>query len=226
MRRTALLLTALGLATTALAQEALPSFVGPPPPQLPATVSRDAEGRVTVRAVRLTAPLKVDGTLDEEIYRTITPISDFVQTEPRPGAAATEKTEAWISFDDRNVYVSVRASESQPEKMIVNEMRRDGGSVVQNENFGFALDTFYDHRNSFLFSFNPIGGRQDGQNSNEGQFNIDWNGIWTLSVHRVEGAGRVKPLCPSSRCAIDPVAARCGESSCDGSVDGRMSSRF
>ena len=163
------------------------TFDGAAPPELPATVSRDAEGHVTVRAVRLAEPLTIDGNLDEALYQTITPISDFVQAEPRPGTVATEKTEAWISFDDENVYVSVRASESQPERMIVNEMRRDGNSILQNENFGFAFDTFYDRRNSLNFNFNPIGGRQDGQNSNEGQYNGDWNPIWRVSVHRVPG---------------------------------------
>ena len=80
------------LAWPAGAQE-LPAYGGPPPPTLPETVSRDADGRVTVRAVRLTAPLRIDGQLDEAIYRTLTPTSDFIQLEPQPGAPAAEKTE-------------------------------------------------------------------------------------------------------------------------------------
>ena len=41
------------------------AFDGPPAPVAPAVVSRDADGRVTVRAVRLAAPLRIDGALDE-----------------------------------------------------------------------------------------------------------------------------------------------------------------
>jgi hypothetical protein len=82
------------------------------------------------------------------------------------------------------VYVAVRAFESQPERMVVNEMRRDGNNMFQNEHFGFALDTFYDRRNSSNFYINPISGRIDGQNSNEGQWNADWNPIWTFAVRR------------------------------------------
>ena len=115
-------------------------FDGAAPPRLPETVSRDGNGRTTVRAIRLTAPLRLDGNLDEDLYRTTTPISDFIQSEPERGAAATEKTEVWIAFDDQNIYVSMRASESQPERMIVNEMRRDSFSIAQNENFQFAFD--------------------------------------------------------------------------------------
>ncbi len=161
------------------------SYDGPPPPALPKTMVRDADGKTTVRAVRVSAPMQIDGQLDEALYRSVTPISDFIQSEPTAGEPATEKTEVWISFDDENFYVSMRASESQPERMVVNEMRRDNGQVQQNENFAFALDTFYDRRNSFNFMLNPIGGRQDGQNNNEGtSYNGDWNPIWRFAVRR------------------------------------------
>ncbi len=161
-------------------------YDGPPPPSPPATVVRDGDGKTTVRAVRVSAPLRIDGVLDEPLYSEVTPISEFIQAEPQHGAPATELTHVWISFDDENVYVSVRAWESQPERMIVNEMRRDSNQVQQNENFGWAFDTFYDRRNSFNFQFNPIGGRRDGQNINEGaNYNGDWNPIWDFKVRRV-----------------------------------------
>ena len=162
------------------------AYDGPPPPSLPATVVRDGDGKTTVRAVRVSAPLRIDGVLDEPIYSEVTPISEFIQAEPQHGAPATERTHVWISFDEDNVYVSMRAWESQPERMIVNEMRRDSNQVLQNEVFGVALDTFYDRRNSFNFHFNPIGGRRDGQNINEGaNYNGDWNPVWDFAVRRV-----------------------------------------
>jgi hypothetical protein len=159
-------------------------YDGPPPPELPATVVRDETGRTTVRAVTLTEPLRLDGQLDEALYTSVTPVSDFIQAEPVAGQPATERTEVWISYDRDNVYVSLRAFESQPDRMIVNDMRRDGGSIGQNESFGIALDTFYDRRNSVNFNFNAIGGRSDGQNTNEGNWNGDYNPIWELAVRR------------------------------------------
>ena len=56
-------------------------------------------------------------------------MSDFVQAEPRSGEPGTEKTEIWIAFDNDNVYMAVRAAESQPERMVVNEMRRDSNQI-------------------------------------------------------------------------------------------------
>src|SRR5215216_6438727 len=55
-----------------LADVALPAgFAGAVPPTLPATVARDEEGRTTVRIVRLSAPLRIDGRLDEDLYRHV-----------------------------------------------------------------------------------------------------------------------------------------------------------
>src|SRR5262245_56562913 len=99
----ALATSAAGSAPATLALPA--NFAGPQPPELPDTIARDEAGRVTVRAVRLTEPFHLDGRLDEAVYREIHPASDFVQTEPKEGAAATEKTEMWVVYDNENVYI-------------------------------------------------------------------------------------------------------------------------
>ena len=52
---------------------------GPPAPIPPAVITRDAAThRATIRAVRISTPLKVDGRLDDEVYTRVEPISDFV----------------------------------------------------------------------------------------------------------------------------------------------------
>jgi TolB-like protein len=160
----------------------------PPPPIPPATASRNAAGQVTVRAVRLTGDITLDGVLDEEHYRTVESISDFIQIEPAAGEPATEKTEVWLAFDNTNFYISARAWHSAPEsEWIANEMRRDSFTLLNNENISFLLDTFYDRRNGVLISVNPIGGRMDGQVTNERDYNGDWNPIWDVRTGRFEG---------------------------------------
>ena len=111
---------------------------GPPPPVAPATSARDAAGRLTIRAVRLTTPLRVDGNLDEAVYRDVPPVSDFIQVDPQAGAPATQKTEIWVFYDDNNVYAVVRAHEANLEGMVANEMRRDALVLTQNEYVNFA----------------------------------------------------------------------------------------
>src|SRR6266446_2174867 len=123
-------------ASSAASSTELPAgYTGPAPPLAPQVIARSADGsRATLRAVRLTSPLKIDGKLDEEVYATVPSISDFIQQEPQEGAPATEKTEIWIFFDNENFYLVARCWDSHPEREIATEMRRDGGRVPRNEN--------------------------------------------------------------------------------------------
>ena len=171
-------------------------FDGPPPPVAPEVITRDERHRATVRAVRLTAPLVLDGRLDEAAYTRVLPMSDFIQQEPQEGSPATEKTEAWMFFDDDRVYVSFRCWESEPERMIVNEMRRDNFNVYQNDHVAFVIDTFYDRRNGLEFLVNPVGGRMDGQITDERLYNGDWNPIWDVAVGRFDGGWTLETAIP------------------------------
>ena len=170
---------------------------GPSPPQPPAVISRDAAGRATVRAVRLAAPLQVDGTLDEPVYQEVPAVSGFIQMEPVQGAPATEKTEMWVLFDRDHIYLTGRCWDSAPEsEWVVNEMRRDSMSNYQNENITFLLDTFYDRRNAVYLMVNPIGGRMDAQVTDERDYNGDWNPIWEVETGRFEGGWTFEAAVP------------------------------
>ena len=167
------------------------------PPLAPATVTRDESGRVTVRAVRLLNPLRLDGALDEALYKDVLPISDFIQMEPRAGEPATEKTEIWLSFDGDNVYISAKAWDSQMDTLIATDMRRDSNVAWQgNDIVSFAFDTFFDKRNALSFTVNPIGSRSDGQVVNERQYSQDWNPVWDLKTGRFDGGWTFEAALP------------------------------
>src|SRR4029078_1979387 len=162
---------AFALAMPAVAQQALVPAGEP-------VMTRDRDGHATVRAVRLTPPLRIDGRLDEDIYRTIPPITDFIQTLPKNNGEPTERTEAWVMFDGEYIYAAARCWDSAPpDKWTANEMRRDANQIRQNDHFGFMLDTFHDRRNGYVFYANPLGGRIDLAETDEGNSNSDWNPV-------------------------------------------------
>ena len=175
----------------------LPQAVdGPPPPVEPEVITRDALNRATVRAVRLITPLALDGQLDEAVYTRVPAMSDFIQQEPLEGSPATERTDVWMFFDDERVYLSFRCWESEPDRLIVNEMRRDNFGVYQNDHIAFVLDTFYDRRNGMEFLVNPVGGRMDGQITNERLYNGDWNPVWDVAVGQFDGGWTLETAIP------------------------------
>ncbi len=181
---------------------------GPTPPAPPAVETRDGDTRVTIRAVRLTEPLRIDGQLDETHYHDVQPISGFVQLEPDAGAPATEKTELWIAFDDDTLYITFRCWDSQPEsRWLVNEMRRDHGNIPNNENVAFWFDTFYDQRNASVFEISPLGGIWDAQLVN-GRNNVDWNPVWARRTGRFEGGWTAEIGIPFKSLRYKPGASQ------------------
>jgi hypothetical protein len=163
----------------------------------PAADPPRARQELTIRAVRLSEALRLDGVLDEALYSSEAPITDFLQTEPDEGRPATERTEVWVSFDRDNVYVSFRCFESDASRLVANEMRRDSNAIWQgNDLVGFIFDTFHDRRNAVLFTANAIGGRQDGQVTNERQWNGDWNPVWEVRTGWFDGGWTVEAAIP------------------------------
>lgn len=160
----------------------------PPAPVAPEVIARGENGRVVVRATRLTTPLRIDGRLDDEVYTTVKSFGDFIQSVPALGQPSSERTEAWIFFDDNFFYLAGRMHESvPPEQWTANELRRDTSQLRNNDLFGILIDTFHDKRNGFHFYVNPMGGFADQIITDEGNPNTDWNPVWQVRTGRFPG---------------------------------------
>ena len=169
---------------------------GPPAPVAPDVFIRDDQGRVTMRPTRLATPLVLDGRLDEDIYRRVSPVGNFVQQEPNEGQLATEQTEVWLWFDDDNIYIAARCWHSEPDRIVANEMKRDSYNMFGNEVFGVVIDPFYDRRNGYLFLTNALGGLFDATITNERSPNIDWNTVWDVQTDRFAGGWTLEMAIP------------------------------
>jgi hypothetical protein len=153
--------------------------------------------RAIIRAVKVAQPLRVDGALDESIYREVPPLAPYTQVEPEAGAVATERTETWVAFDQENVYVAFRVWDTQMDRLVATEMRRDNGNIWSgNDIIVFIFDTFDDRRSSVSFTVNALGGRSDGQVINERQYNADWNPVWDLKTGRFDGGWTLEAALP------------------------------
>jgi hypothetical protein len=199
--RTVVLLAALHApAATAAAQQLHGGGIaidGPPPPVAPETITRDIAGKATVRAIKLSEPLRLDGELDEGVYTTNPPFGGFIQVVPKAGAPSSERTDVWVMFDATSMYVAARCWDSAPpDKWVANELRRDTNQLRQNDTFGVMFDTFYDRRSGFMFYTNPLGALADYSVVDEGQSNTDWNPVWDVRTGRFEGGWTVEMAIP------------------------------
>ena len=170
---------------------------GPAPPLPPEVVSRDDQRRTTIRAIKLSEGIRLDGVLDEPVYDTVAAITGFIQLMPDEGAPATEQTEAWVVFDTTNIYVGARVWDSAPpSEWVANEMRRDTTQLRDNDAFWVVFDTFYDRRNGVTFYTNTLGALGDFAITNEGNPNSDWNPVWDVRTGRFDGGWTVEMEIP------------------------------
>ena len=179
----------------------------PEPPVAPATVARDATAAWRCGPCASRRPLQVDGRLDEAVYATVAAVSDLRQQDPQEGEPATEKTEFWVFFDrDRALRVGALLGKRHGRHGRQRDAARHN-NIFQDDHVAFLLDTFHDRRNGVEFAINAIGGRWDGQISNESQINADWNPVYDLGVGRFEGGWSVELAIPFKSLRYGPGRA-------------------
>ena len=117
-------------------------------------------GRPTVRPPRTEERPRIDGRLDDAIWRDAIHITEFVQQSPVEGAPATEDTDVWIAYDSQNFYLAVHAHYADPDLMRANRIDRD--QAFEDDNIAVYFDTFLDQQRAYRFSVNGYGVQGDG----------------------------------------------------------------
>jgi hypothetical protein len=148
-----------------------------------ASEDNDAERR-TIAAARLAdgERIALDGRLDEGVWRRAVPAADFIQIDPNNGKPATEPTEVRIAFDRESLYIGVTCFDSEPDRWLGYETRRDQ-FLASDDRFMWTIDTFLDARSGYFFEMNPSGLMADSLFGVNGD-NRAWDGIWNARVHR------------------------------------------
>ena len=115
------------------------------------------------------APALVDFLTMEplgEVAPQMSRVSGFVQRDPHDGAPVSQRTEAYLGYDEKNLYV-VFVCFDQPGKVRAHQARRE--DVQDDDNVEIMLDTFRDRRRAYAFQINPLG--------------VQWDAIWTEAPH-------------------------------------------
>jgi hypothetical protein len=124
--------------------------------------------------------IALDGRLDEAVWQRALPAKDFVQIDPQNGQPATEATEVRIAISADAFYMGVRAYDSEPDKWLGYQRRRDE-FLPADDRFMWRIDTFLDERSGYFFEMNPSGLMADAVFGVNGM-NRAWDGIWDARV--------------------------------------------
>src|SRR5262245_22096970 len=159
-----------------------------------AAKSSDGKRAHRIQILRISEAIKIDGHLDEPAWAQADAATDFREESPTEGAPASEKTEVRVLHDSKNVYIGIRAFDSEPAKINARDLVRDS-TFDTDERIEIILDTYHDRRNGFRFAVNPFGTQQDALITDDGKdINLSWCGSW-ISAARIDAQGNVAKTC-------------------------------
>lgn len=114
-------------------------------------------------------------------------VESFTQRDPHDGEPATRKTAAYLSHDDRNLYV-VFECEADPKALRARLSKRD--AVFADETVNVMLDTFHDRRRAYMFFANPLGVQLDGVTTEGQADDYTFDTVWH-SEGRITATGYI-----------------------------------
>ncbi len=142
--------------------------------------------------IRAASAVKVDGVLDEPAWAQATRIPVDNEWFPGDNVPAPVKTDAFITYDDRNLYIAFHAYDPNPSQIRAHLMDRDQtDTLVQDDHVVVLIDSFDDERRAVEFRVNPLGVQADGIFSEvDGIEDFSWDAIWA-SAGRITADGYI-----------------------------------
>jgi len=120
-----------------------------------------AEPSVTI--IKTSEKIVIDGSLDEDVWKQATPITNLIRFIPTDGGAPAGTTEIRMIQDEDTLYFSMIVRDSETPIQARVSPRED---VNDDDQIGIYIDTIGDGRTGYIFYINPIGIQQDMRYSN------------------------------------------------------------
>jgi Domain of unknown function (DUF5916) len=110
-------------------------------------------------------------------------VTDFRQYIPGDGNPASEPTTAYLSYDDKNLYI-VFVCHDEPGQVRAHLSPRE--ILDQDDGVAVYLDTFHDHQRAYFFFSNPLGIQEDAIYTEGQGLDTSFDTLWYTQ-------GRVTP---------------------------------
>jgi len=139
----------------------------------------------TVNAVRVTIPPRIDGVLDDDVWTSAEPASDFIQRDPEEGKPGSERTEIRVLYDDEALYFGCMFYDAEPQKIVARLTRRD--NEIESDRASIRIDSYHDHQTAFEFTFNAAGVKVDILQFDDAQKEDEsWDPVWDVQTRIME----------------------------------------
>lgn len=150
------------------------------------TTKSIAQDKKNMVATRITTPPKIDGVLDDDIWKTLPTHGDFNMYEPgNEGTIAPEyRTEVKMAYDDKAIYVAAYMFDPDAQS-ILNQFSQRDEVFVQADHFSIALNTYNDGINETHFFVTSAGTIGDAKAVNN-RFDFEYNVVFECKISKDE----------------------------------------
>ena len=131
------------------------------------------------------APL-IDGNLSDSIWSSVDWGSDFIEVDPDENTPPSVQTKFKILYDQKHLYIALKALDPEPATITNRLSRRDG---FVGDRINVLIDSYHDLRTGFLFTVTAAGVRGDEFITDNGNtVDESWNPIWSTKA-LIDGEG-------------------------------------
>ncbi len=124
----------------------------------------------------LTEAAKIDGRLDEEVWKRAAMFTSFKTFKPDYGKTGSEKTVAYLYSDHHNFYFAAKCYQKNAGEIKASVTKRD--NMFGDDWIAFCIDTFSDKQRAYGFLVNPFGIQGDGMLNHDGNLDGSHDMIW------------------------------------------------
>ena len=134
---------------------------------------------------RTTQPMKIDGILDEAVWKDAPAVAGYTELRPVPFRKEDQanRTEVYLLYDNDGIYFGGYCHEKTKDSISTELNGRDG--FGNNDWIGIVFDTYNDKINGFEYFVTPLGEQMDAKvspNSNGNSEDFSWNAVWKSSA--------------------------------------------
>lgn len=133
----------------------------------------------SIPAIKINQPIKIDGNLNDEAWKSIEPAGDFITSSPVFGKASSRTTRVKIAYDNTAIYVGAYMYDD-PANIRKQLTARDVLDRQDVDIFTVGFDTYHDRQNAFVFRVSPAnvqGDMKESQN-NGVVYDHTWDAVW------------------------------------------------
>lgn len=151
----------------------------------------------TYTASRISEAPKIDGVLDEEVWKDLPVASDFVMLDPGDGdpAPSSHPTEVKLAYTDEALYVAAYLYDDNYKSIRRQFAQRDNIPIA--DNFRIDLNTYNDGENQTRFVVTAAGTLADAKMKGEDE-DYSYNVVWDAAVSIGENGWFVEMRIPYS----------------------------